>query len=53
LLFRTRIETTAEIRINAGKNMCETDDKSWIKNQFMSSYAFHRAPYGCVRETTV
>jgi hypothetical protein len=53
LALRTELGTVAEIRIDASKNMCETNDKNRIKTQFMSSQSFHRTSYVRVRETTV
>jgi hypothetical protein len=42
-----------ETQIDVNKNMCEIDDKNQIKNQFISSQAFHRTFGGRVREITV
>jgi hypothetical protein len=41
LTLGTGLETIAETRNDAGKNMCETDNQNRIKTQFMSSQAFH------------
>jgi hypothetical protein len=41
-----------ETRNDAGKTMCEIDDKNWIEERFISSQAYHRTPGGRVREIT-
>jgi hypothetical protein len=48
LALGTGLETAAETWNGASK----IDDKNWIKEQFISSQAFHRTPSGRVRETT-
>jgi hypothetical protein len=41
-----------ETRKSASKTTCEIDDKNQIKEQFIISQAFHRAPSERVREIT-
>jgi hypothetical protein len=41
-----------ETQIGASKNTCEIDDKNQIKEQYLSSQAFHRTPSGRVRQIT-
>jgi hypothetical protein len=48
--LRIRLGTTAEIRVDAGKTTCEIDGKNQIKEQFISSHAFHQTPSGRIRE---
>ncbi len=48
-----RLETAAETRINASKNMSETEDENQIKTQFMSSQVFRRTLYARVQEVAV
>jgi hypothetical protein len=49
----TRLGTAAETRINASKNMSETEDENQIKTQFMSSQVFRRTLYARVQEAAV
>jgi hypothetical protein len=37
LVLETRLGTAAETRIDAGRNMCKSDDKNRIKEQFISA----------------
>jgi hypothetical protein len=53
LTLGTELGTVAEIWIDAGKNTCERDDKTQIKNQFMSSHVFHWIPCRRVKGTTI
>jgi hypothetical protein len=53
LAFRTGLGTTAEPQHYAGKNSCEINDKNQIKEQYISSQAFHRTPGGRVQEFTM
>jgi hypothetical protein len=39
-----------ETQIDTDKNTCETDDKTQIKNQFMSSQTFYQITYGRIKK---
>jgi hypothetical protein len=50
--FGTGLGIATETRNGASKTTREIDDKNRLKQQFISSQAFHRTPGGRVREPT-
>jgi hypothetical protein len=51
--LETELGTTAETQNDTNKDTCEIDDKNQIKEQYISSQAFHQTPDERVREITV
>jgi hypothetical protein len=53
LTLRTGLGTVAETWIGASKNTSDINDNNRIKEQFISSQAFHQTPGGRIREITI